>query len=110
MSYFRDYEYRNINYADELEGNYEELSEFSDYNSQEQNVTSEPREDRVNLQFENFLIREYVRSSGRNGRINDRKFYYLRLGKEFLIISLVFFICAFFPFVINYFYHITKLV
>lgn len=99
LSYLHDYDYRPLGYTDELEGHFMSL----------QNKYPNSNLERVAMiikDFENFLIGKYVLSCGANSRINGRKSYYLKIGKEFLVGSLVFVIVAFFPFIVNHFYHI----
>lgn len=99
MSYFHDYKYRPIGYTDELEEHY--ISLQNKYPK-----TNLSRVAMITEDFENFLIGKYVVSCVANAKINGKKDTYLIIGKEFLIGSLVFVIGAFFPFLVNHFYHI----
>ncbi|MBX7045713.1 MAG: hypothetical protein K1X86_07725 [Ignavibacteria bacterium] len=107
MSYRTDYKYRYLAYTDELEGNYRELDALYK-DSIEHLIDVANDNNRTNEHFENFLIDNYVICCGANTRINDRKSSYLNLGKEYLVLAIVFLVFAFFTFIINYFYHIKQ--
>ncbi len=96
FSYRSDYNYRYIEFTDELE----------EYHMNLQNYYQLAADNNSEIEFENFIINRYVLYCSANERINRVKSKYLNLGKEFLIGSLFFLIGSFFPFMVNHFYHL----